>query len=108
MNRTKWTKFDSRVRRKNCQIVNVVSGRIRASFLSISQLAWQIGFAPAAAVSGFLWNDDYSKAVPFYIASALYVIASVIFWAYFRNIKDPGNLPKMIKPKLALDGIDKT
>ncbi len=81
----------------NAYIVNVVSGEIRASFLSISQLAWQIGFAPAAAVAGVLWNDDYSKAVPFYIASALYVMASLIFWAYFRNIKDPGNLPKVIK-----------
>jgi predicted MFS family arabinose efflux permease len=89
-------------------LVNVVSGGIRASFLSISQLAWQIGFAPAAAVAGVLWNDDYSKAVPFYIASALYVIASVIFWAYFRNIKDPGNLPKAIKPKLALLDLDKS
>ena len=75
----------------NAYLVNVVSQRIRASFLSLSQLAWMIGFAPTVAVAGHLWNDDYSRAEPFFYASALYIIASLIFWAYFRHIADPGD-----------------
>jgi MFS family permease len=78
----------------NAYLMNVVSEDIRASFLSISQVAWQLGFAPASAIAGVLWNDDYSKAEPFYIASALYVIASLIFWLYFRKITDPGASPR--------------
>jgi MFS family permease len=78
-------------------LMNVVSRKIRASFLSISQLAWQIGFAPGAAIAGVLWSNDYSKAEPFYICSALYVIASLVFWAYFRNITDPGVAPRTLK-----------
>jgi len=72
-------------------LVNVVSQRIRASFLSLSQLAWMAGFAPAVAIAGHLWNDDYSKAEPFFYASALYIVATLIFWAYFKNITDPGD-----------------
>lgn len=78
-------------------LMNVVSRKIRASFLSISQLAWQIGFAPGAAIAGVLWSSDYTKAEPFYICSALYVIASLIFWVYFRNITDPGVAPRTLK-----------
>jgi MFS family permease len=81
----------------NAYLMNVVSVDIRASFLSISQVAWQLGFAPASAIAGVLWNDDYSRAEPFYIASALYVIASLIFWFYFRRITDPGASPKTQK-----------
>jgi MFS family permease len=81
----------------NAYLMNVVSVDIRASFLSISQVAWQLGFAPASAIAGVLWNDDYSKAEPFYIASALYVVASLIFWLYFRKITDPGAAPKLEK-----------
>ena len=75
----------------NAYLVNVVPREIRASFLSLSQVAWMAGFAIAAAAAGHLWSDNYSRAEPFFIASAFYVIAPVIFWAYFRDIKDPGD-----------------
>jgi len=75
----------------NAYLVNVVSREIRASFLSLSQLAWMAGFAPAVALAGHIWNDNYSKAEPFFYASALYIVATVIFWAYFKNITDPGD-----------------
>jgi len=75
----------------NAYLVNVVPREIRASFLSLSQLAWMAGFAPAMALAGHIWNDDYSKAEPFFYASAMYIIATLIFWGYFRNIKDPGD-----------------
>jgi MFS family permease len=75
----------------NAYLVNVVSREIRASFLSLGQLAWMAGFAPAVAIAGHLWNDDYSKAEPFFYASALYIVATLIFWAYFKNITDPGD-----------------
>ena len=75
----------------NAYLVNVVSREIRASFLSLSQLAWMAGFAPAVALAGHIWNDNYSKVEPFFYASALYIVATLIFWAYFKNINDPGD-----------------
>jgi len=75
----------------NAYLVNVVSREIRASFLSLSQLAWMVGFAPSAAIAGHIWNNDYSKAEPFFYASAMYILATLIFWGYFRKIADPGD-----------------
>ena len=75
----------------NAYLVNVVSREIRASFLSLSQLAWMVGFAPSAALAGHFWNNEYSKAEPFFIASLMYIVATLIFWGYFRNVADPGD-----------------
>lgn len=70
----------------NAYLMGIASDRIRASFLAISQVAWQLAFASSYAVAGQLWNSDYSKTLPFYIGGALYVSASLIFYAYFRNV----------------------
>ena len=69
-------------------LMNIVSARIRASFLALSQLAWQVPYSIALVIAGYLWANDYSKVLPFYIAVTLYVVASVIFYAYFKNIKE--------------------
>lgn len=82
----------------NAYLMNVVSKEIRASFLAISQLAWQLAFAPAAALAGVLWSNDYSKVEPFFIAGGLYIAASLMFWAYFRRVRDPGD-EKMDGPR---------
>jgi len=82
----------------NAYIVNVVPREIRTSFLSFGQLAWMVGFALAVAAAGHIWSDDYSKAEPFFYASALYIAASLIFWAYFKNVNDPGDARNNIKP----------
>jgi len=79
----------------NAYLVNVVSKEIRASFLAISQLAWQLAFAPAAAAAGILWSNEYSKTEPFFVGGGLYIVSSVIFWAYFRRIHDPGDDEKV-------------
>ncbi len=72
----------------NAYLMNVVSEEIRASFLGLSQVAWQVPYAIGLAIAGYLWANDYSQKVPFYIAIALYLVASVIFFAYFRNVKE--------------------
>ena len=72
----------------NAYVMNIVSEQIRASFLSLSQLAWQIAFAGAYAIAGYFWANDYAKVEPFFAAGALYVVASLIFFAYFKNIKE--------------------
>lgn len=69
-------------------LMNVVSEEIRASFLALTQLAWQVPFFIAYMAAGYLWANDYSKAFPFYIAGALYVAASIIFYVYFRGISE--------------------
>ncbi|MEM4277424.1 MAG: MFS transporter [Thermoplasmata archaeon] len=76
----------------NAYLMNVVAREIRASFLAISQVAWQLAFAPAAAIAGVAWRNDYSKVEPFFIGGTLYVVASLMFWAYFRRVRDPGDV----------------
>ena len=72
----------------NAYVMNIVSEQIRASFLAISQLAWQLAFSASYFIAGFLWASDYTKVEPFYIAAAFYVVASLVFFAYFKNIKE--------------------
>lgn len=81
----------------NAYLMNVVSEEIRASFLSMSQLAWQAAYAGAYILAGYLWANDYSKVEPFFYAGAMYVLASVIFYMYFRSVKESegkANLPQ--------------
>ena len=72
----------------NAYVMNIVSEKIRASFLSMTQLAWQIAYAGAYVIAGYLWANDYSKVEPFFYAGALYVVASLIFYAYFRHVRE--------------------
>ena len=72
----------------NAYTMNIVSEEIRASFLSLGQIAWTLPYAVSLAVAGFLWADGYQSVLPFYISTVLYVAASVIFYAYFRNVKE--------------------
>jgi predicted MFS family arabinose efflux permease len=72
----------------NAYTMNIVSEEIRASFLAIGQIAWQLPFSISLAVAGYLWANDYSRAIPFYVATALYVAASVVFYVYFRNVRE--------------------
>ncbi len=70
----------------NAYLMSIVSERIRASFLAISQVAWQLAFAASYAVAGQLWSNDYSKVLPFYIGGTLYALASFMFYLYFRKV----------------------
>ncbi len=70
----------------NAYLMSIASERIRASFLAISQVAWQMAFASSYAIAGQLWSSDYSKVLPFYIGGALYVLATLVFYLYFRNV----------------------
>jgi MFS family permease len=72
----------------NAYMMNICKEKIRASFLSLSQLAWQLAFAGSYAVAGYLWANDYSKVGPFYYAVAFYIAASLTFFAYFRGVKE--------------------
>ena len=72
----------------NAYTMNIVSEEIRASFLAIGQIAWQLPYSISLVVAGYLWANDYSRIIPFYVASALYVAASVVFYLYFRNVKE--------------------
>jgi MFS family permease len=72
----------------NAYVMNIVSEQIRASFLAISQLAWQLAFSASYFIAGFLWASNYTKKEPFYIAVAFYIVASLIFFAYFKNITE--------------------
>lgn len=72
----------------NAYIMNIAPERVRASFLGLSQVSWQLAFAVSYAIAGNLWADQYDKVLPFYIGGALYIVASVVFYLYFRNVKD--------------------
>jgi MFS family permease len=77
----------------NAYVMNIVSEQIRASFLAISQLTWQIAFSSTYFIAGFLWANDYTKKEPFYIAAAFYIVASLIFFAYFKNVEESHDVP---------------
>lgn len=70
-------------------LVNIVAERIRASFLAYSQLFWALAYAGASAIAGYLWANDYGRPLPFILCGALYVAGSVLFFAFFRNIREP-------------------
>lgn len=70
----------------NAYLMNIVSAKIRASFLALSQLAWQVPYSISYVAAGYIWADDYSQVGPFYLATGLYIAASVIFFVCFKNI----------------------
>jgi predicted MFS family arabinose efflux permease len=72
----------------NAYTMNIVSEEIRASFLALGQIAWQVPYSISLVAAGYLWANHYSKAIPFYVASVLYVAASVVFYVYFRNVRE--------------------
>jgi len=72
----------------NAYIMSIASKRIRASFFAISQVAWEAAFAASTVLAGQLWSSDYSKVLPFYIGGVLYVLASLVFYAYFRRVSE--------------------
>ncbi len=72
----------------NAYLMNVVPAEIRASFLALTQLAWQIPYFLGYIAAGYLWANNYSQTVPFYIAGGLYVAASLVFYVYFKNISE--------------------
>lgn len=72
----------------NAYLMSIASERIRASFLAISQVSWQLAFASSYAIAGQLWNNDYSKVLPFYLGGGLYLLATGIFYFYFRNVHE--------------------
>jgi len=80
----------------NAYVMNITVEEIRASFLSLSQLAWQGAFAGSYVIAGYLWANDYTKPEPFYYAGALYVAGSLIFFAYFRKIQESHELAPAI------------
>lgn len=75
----------------NAYIMSIASKRTRASFLAISQVAWEAAFATSTVLAGQLWSSDYSKVLPFYVGGGLYVAASIVFYLYFRNVKEGEN-----------------
>lgn len=70
----------------NAYLMNITSESIRASFLAISQVAWQLAFSASYAIAGQIWSNDYSRVLPFYLAGALYVVATILFYVYFRKV----------------------
>ncbi|MGD9962592.1 MAG: MFS transporter [Thermoplasmata archaeon] len=77
----------------NAYVMNIVSEEIRASFWAISSLAWTVGYSAAFAASGYVWANDYSSVVPFYITSAAYIAGSLVFYLYFKRVVEPGDGP---------------
>jgi MFS family permease len=73
----------------NAYLMNIVKEDVRASFYGLSALAWQAAFSSAYILSGFLWADGYDSVVPFVLCGVVYVIGTLLFFAYFRKISEP-------------------
>lgn len=78
----------------NAYVMNICTEDIRASFLAVSQLAWQLGYSAAYYAAGEFWENDYSKVSPFWIGGGLYVAGSIVFYLYFRRIKEFPEAPR--------------
>lgn len=70
-------------------VVNIVSEDIRASFLAWSQVAFTLAFSGSSAIAGYLWANDYTRTAPFIYCGVMYVAGTLLFFAYFRGIKEP-------------------
>jgi len=77
----------------NAFVMNIVTEEIRASFWAVSQLTWTVAYAAAFAVSGYIWANDYSRPEPFIYCSVFYIIASLIFYFYFKHVAEPKDEP---------------
>ena len=73
----------------NAYVMNIAPENIRATFFALGTLAWTIPFAVAEGISGYLWADDYTKVLPFYLCAAMYIAGTLVFYLYFRNISEP-------------------
>jgi MFS family permease len=69
-------------------IMNIVSEEIRATFLALSELAWQLAFTAFYAISGIIWSDNYSQVAPFIYGSVFFIAGTLTFFLYFRNVKE--------------------
>ena len=70
-------------------IVNIVSEEIRATFLAWGQFAWSIAYAASSVVAGYMWSNDYTRTEPFFYCGILYVAGTLLFFAYFRRVREP-------------------
>ena len=77
----------------NAYIINIVPENIRATFMALSWIAWTIPFAIAEGISGYLWADDYTRVLPFFICAVLYIAGTLVFYLYFKNISEPVDAP---------------
>ncbi len=77
----------------NGYVMNIVTERIRASFVGLGQLAWTVAFMCSEAFSGYLWDGDYTKPEPFFYCGIFYVIGTLVFYIYFRNVKERHEMP---------------
>ena len=77
----------------NAYIINIIPENIRATFMALTTIAWTIPFAVSESISGYLWADDYSRVLPFFLCGILYVAGTLIFYVYFRKISEPMDAP---------------
>ncbi len=81
----------------NAYLMNIIPENIRATFFALATISWTVPFAIAESLSGYLWSDDYTRVLPFIICCALYTVATLIFYLYFRNISEPVDAPLSVR-----------
>ncbi|OGS42079.1 MAG: hypothetical protein A3K67_03870, partial [Euryarchaeota archaeon RBG_16_62_10] len=72
----------------NAYLMNVVSHDIRSSFMAITQAAWSTSFSAASVIAGYVWAAGYDLTAPFYYCAGFYVAGSLVFYLYFRKIRE--------------------
>jgi len=72
----------------NAYLMNIVAQDIRSTFMAISQVAWNIAFAASSIIAGYIWAAGYDIVEPFYYCATLYVAGSLVFYSYFRHVKE--------------------
>jgi MFS family permease len=77
-------------------IMGLIPVEERGMASGITASLWRLPNSLSTTV-GLTWIGAGLVALPFYVATALYVVGISIFWALFRNAKLPEELPETVQ-----------
>jgi predicted MFS family arabinose efflux permease len=69
--------------------MEVLPRELRARATSLTNMAWNVGWATSATFAGAL-IERFGDTVPFYITATLYLTAATTFYLAFRGTPETG------------------
>jgi predicted MFS family arabinose efflux permease len=73
---------------QQCVIMGVVAEDERGAASGVSAALWRLPNALSTSIGASLMGAGF-LSVPFFLASAFYLVSITLFWRFFRNIRMP-------------------